>query len=60
MDTIEDIRPETAAPVDYYRFQAEKCRRAANARDITQTVRDAYLDLARQWEDLSLDLKERR
>jgi hypothetical protein len=58
MDTIDDTRPKTAAPVDYYRSQAEKCRRAANAPDITQTVRDTYLELARQWEDLSLEMSE--
>ena len=64
MDTTDDNLPETeappTAPVDYYRSQAEKCRLAAEAQNITPTVRDTYLDLARQWEELSQEMGEAR
>ena len=64
MDTNHDTLPETeappTAPEDYYRSHAEKCRQAAGARNVTQTVRDTYLDLARQWEELSQEMAEPR
>jgi hypothetical protein len=64
MNTIDDTLPMTeappTAPVDYYRSQAAKCRQAADAPSISPIVRDTYLDLARQWEELSQEMGEAR